>query len=152
MRSVLLIAVFLLLCGISFLYSNEIAFAIAGRLALCAMFLFVGVLHLNYSEGIYLTYPDFLSQTFKIRLVFAVADLQFAFATGLVFANVSRIIVPLVLMYLVLGLFTQIKACLKHISVKRENYTGRGIAYLFFKIPEQLFIIGWTYYFVLYLQ
>nr|WP_294900122.1 hypothetical protein [uncultured Pedobacter sp.] len=149
MRSVVLVSVFLLLCGISFLYSNQITFEVAGRLALSTMFLFNGIVHLNYREGIYLTYPNFLSQLSKIKLVFAIGDLQFAFAAGLILADIAKIVVASVLVYLLFDFFIQINACLKHISVKRGNYTGKGNVYLLFKIPEQLFIIGWTYYFVL---
>ncbi|HTN19584.1 MAG TPA: hypothetical protein VL125_03875 [Pelobium sp.] len=147
MRLVVLTAVFLLLCGVSFICFGEIAFSVAGRLALSAMFMLSGVLHSRYREGIYLTYPSFLSQTFRINLVFAISDLQFSFALAFIFADVARIITLFVLIYLFLGLFTQIKACIKNISVKRGNYTGNGIYYLLFKIPEQLFIICWTYYF-----
>ncbi|WP_017258687.1 hypothetical protein [Pedobacter arcticus] len=149
MKLVVLLSVFLLVCGGCFIFYNDPAYAVSGRLALAAMFLFSGVLHVKYRDGIYLTYPDFLSQINKIKLVFAVGDLQFAIAAGLVFADVARVIVPLILIYLILGLVTQVNAGVKNISVKRGNYTGKGIAYLFFKIPEQLIIIGWTYYFVL---
>lgn len=149
MRSVLLIAVFLLLCGLSFLYSNEVAFAISGRLSLSLMFLFSGFLHLNYREGVYLSYPNFLPQVFKIKLVYAISDLQFAFAAALVFADVAKIAVPIILFYLIFGMFTIVSAANKKISIKRGNYTGNGLVYLIFKIPEQVFIIAWAYYFVL---
>lgn len=149
MRLVVLILVFLLLCGGFFIFYNDIAYAVSGRLALSVMFVFSGVLHLYYKEGIYLTYPDFLSQTNKIKAVFIVGDLQFAFAAGLVFRDVAQIIIPVILIYLILRFFTQIKACIKHISIKRGNFTGKGLPYLFFKIPEQLIIIAWAYYFVL---
>lgn len=149
MRLVVLLSVFLLLCGGFFLFYDDFALAVAGRLALSLMFVLSGILHLTYKEGIYLSYPDFLPQTFKIKLVFGIGDLQFAFAASLVFQDIARIIVPFVLLYLLLGLFTQINACIKKVSIKRGNYTGRGFIYLFFKIPEQLIIIGWAYYFVL---
>ncbi len=149
MRLVVLIAVFLLLCGGFFLFYNDFAYAIAGRLALSVMFVFSGILHLYYKEGIYLSYPDFLPQATKIKLVYAIGDLQFVFAGGLVFADISKIIILFVLGYLILGLFTQINACVKKVSIKRGNYTGKGLIYLFFKIPEQLIIIAWAYYFVL---
>lgn len=144
-----MVFVFSLLCGGFFLFSSDIDYAIAGRLALSIMFLFSGISHLKYQEGIYLTYPSFLSPADKVRLVFAIGDLQFAFAAGLVFLDVATILIPFILIYLVLGLFTQVNARLRNISVKRGNYTGRGLSYLFFKVPEQLFILGWAYYFVL---
>lgn len=149
LRLVVLLSVFLLLCGGCFIFYNDIAYAVSGRLALSAMFLFSGVLHVKYHEGIYLTYPDFLSQLNKIKLVFVIGDLQFAIAAGLVFADVARVIVPVILIYLILGLVTQVNAGIKNVSIKRGNYTGKGLGYLFFKIPEQLMIIAWTYYFVL---
>ncbi len=147
MKLVLLVSVFLLLCGVSFLAFDHVYTAMAGRWALSAMFVFAGVLHLTYREGIYLTYPEFLPQTFRIRLVFAIGDLQFAFAAAFILTELARTISVVVLIYLLTALFTQINACVNKISVKRGNYTGKGLSYLVYKIPEQLFIIAWVYYF-----
>ena len=149
MRLVVLIAVFLLICGGYFIFFSTIDYALAGRIALSLMFVFSGVLHLKYQEGIYLTYPKFLSQISKIKLLFIIGDLQFVFACALVFADTAEIFVLFILVYLFLGFFTQINAGIQKISVKRGNYTGHGIVYLLFKIPEQFAIIIWTYYFIL---
>ena len=147
MKLVVLISVFILLCGISFMAFDRVDTALFGRLALAAMFVFTGVIHIVYRDGIYLTYPDFLPQRFKIKLLLAVGDLQFAFAAGFIFSEVARILTVFVLVYLLLGFFTLVNASSKKISIKRGNHTGNGHAYLFYKIPEQLIVIVWTYYF-----
>lgn len=147
MRLVVLLSVFFLFCAGFFLAFDDFCIPIAGRWALSAMFLLAGVLHNIYREGIYLTYPNFLPQQFKIRLVFAIGDLQFAFAMAFVLTELARTLSVVVLMYLLIALFTQVNACAKKISIKRGNYTGKGLGYLFYKIPEQIFIIAWVYYF-----
>ncbi|HEX7366700.1 MAG TPA: hypothetical protein VF273_06380 [Pelobium sp.] len=149
MRLLVLLAFFFLLCSGYFILYGNLSIAGPGRLALAIMFVFSGILHIKYREGIYLSYPKFLTQLNRIKLVFIIGDLQFAFAAALVFADTAKMMVPALLLYLVSGLFTQINACLGNVSIKRGNYTGKGAIYLLFKIPEQLIIICWTYYFTL---
>jgi uncharacterized membrane protein len=42
---------------------------------------------------------------------------------------------------------SNIIGAIKKVSVERENFTGRGLNYLWIRMPLQLFFMAWIYYF-----
>jgi uncharacterized membrane protein len=45
-----------------------------------------------------------------------------------------------------------VNAAIKRIDYQKGTSTGKGVQYLWFRVPLQLFFIGWVYYFGIYLN
>ena len=54
----------------------------------------------------------------------------------------------LIIMFL-LFLPANIYAASKHLNYETGTYDGKGLSYLWFRVPFQILLIAWTYYFVI---
>lgn len=147
-----LVSTFIILCSISFLLSNHINFSLCGRIAMALMLVFTGISHFIYTDGMELIIPDNFGEGFKRRIVLASGDLEFALAASLLLPDLARISGIIGMLYFFAIVPANIIACLKKVSIERGNYTGHGLAYLWFRIPLQIFFIVWIYYFSVYLN
>ena len=127
------------------LKSEKLTPARAGRIAMCAMLLFTGTSHFYLTKGMVLMMPDFLPA--KEAFVYATGVLEILFGIGLLFETTRRITSVLLILFLLAVLPANIIATIKQVDIPTATYTGPGTSYLWFRIPLQLFFIGWVYYF-----
>ena len=109
------------------------------------MLLFTAYGHFVYSKGMILMIPGFIP--FKLHLVYATGIIEIAAATGLLIPHIERLVSYLLILFFIVIIPANIKAALKHVDYQKENYEGRGLNYLWFRIPLQLFFIAWIYFF-----
>jgi uncharacterized membrane protein len=119
-------------------------FALAGRIALAAMLVVTAMAHFVYTKGMVMMMPAFLP--FKLELVYLTGVMELAAAIGLLVPKTSTLTGYLLIAFFLLLLPANIYAALNHVDMQKASFDGPGPAYLWFRIPLQLFFIGWTYY------
>ncbi|QMU31259.1 DoxX family protein [Adhaeribacter radiodurans] len=124
---------------------KTISVALAGRMAMFAMLLFTGTSHFYFSKGMILTMPDFLPA--KLQLVYVTGVIEILLGFGLLIQNKRQISSLLLISFLITILPANIVAAIKHVNIPNADFTGPGLSYLWFRVPLQIFFIGWVYIF-----
>ncbi|MCS4226648.1 hypothetical protein [Sphingobacterium sp. BIGb0165] len=120
---------------------------LAGKIALAATLLFTSLGHLIYTKGMVLMLPDFIP--LKKEMIYMTGLLEVMGAFGLFIPSLSRLTGMLLIVFFILILPTNIYASMRHLNYETATFDGKGPGYLWFRIPFQLLLIGWTYYFAL---
>jgi len=140
--------------GISLLvthyFSTKINYSLSGRIAMSVILMITAYGHFVYVPGMVLMIPDFIP--FKIELVYITGVIEFLAAVGLLITSLQRVTAWLLIIFFLLILPANINATLKHIDLFTGNTTGPGVTYLWFRIPMQVLLIVWIYYFGLQLK
>ncbi|HVU54325.1 MAG TPA: hypothetical protein VHD83_04685 [Puia sp.] len=123
-------------------------YRLSARIAMALMLLFTAIAHFIFTKGLEMMIPAFVP--FKKILVYLTGVAEMAGAVGLLlnawFADTA---VLLVLLFIVM-LPANVHAALHHIDHEKAATGGKGPAYLWFRIPLQLFFIAWVYFLILY--
>ncbi|RKE56947.1 DoxX family protein [Sphingobacterium detergens] len=128
-------------------YKGDMDYHLAGKIALAATLLFTSLGHLIYTKGMLLMLPDFIP--LKKEMIYMTGLLEVMAAFGLFIPALSRLTGMLLIVFFILILPTNIYASMRHLNYETATFDGKGPGYLWFRIPFQLLLIGWTYYFVL---
>jgi len=143
-----LIAAFLIsLVGLE-IVSGEWNYRLAGNIAMASMLLFTAIGHFAFTKGMTMMLPDVVP--FKKELVYLTGFIEAAAAIGLLVNSFRGITAILLIIFFVLLLPANIHAALKNVDYQKGTYDGQGLTYLWFRVPLQLFFIGWVVYFSLY--
>ncbi len=89
--------------------------------------------------------PDLIP--FKKLLVYITGVLEILVAPGLLLPQTKDITAILLIVFLIIILPSNIEAARKKVNLRKEDFTGPGLEYLKIRIPIQLFLIAWTYWF-----
>ncbi|WP_454879923.1 DoxX family protein [Sphingobacterium detergens] len=128
-------------------YKGDMDYHLAGKIALAATLLFTSLGHLIYTKGMVLMLPDFIP--LKKEMIYMTGLLEVMGAFGLFIPSLSRLKGMLLIVFFILILPTNIYASMRHLNYETATFDGKGPGYLWFRIPFQLLLIGWTYYFAL---
>ncbi|WP_343561881.1 hypothetical protein [Sphingobacterium sp.] len=128
-------------------YKGDMDYHLAGKIALAITLLFTSLGHFIYTKGMVLMLPEFLP--LKKEIIYATGLLEVMAAFGLFIPSVSRLTGILLIVFFILILPTNIYASIRHLNYETATFDGKGLGYLWFRIPFQLLLIGWTFYFVL---
>ena len=126
-------------------FTKSFDYSFAGRVSMSAMLLFTALGHFLFAEGMALMIPGFIP--FKKELVYLTGIIEICAAVGLIFVRLSHLTSWLLIIFFLLILPANINAALKNIDYQTGSNTGDGPAYLWLRIPLQVFFILWTYYF-----
>ncbi|MEM1339662.1 MAG: hypothetical protein AAF717_04575 [Bacteroidota bacterium] len=140
---VLLLSFAIVLVGIK-LTSGQLRWPLAGRIAMACMLLFTAMGHFIFTYGMTAMIPDFLP--FKKEIVLLTGVVEIVFAIGLLIPKLRCHTAWLLLLFFILMVPANIKAAVENINYQTGEFTGPGIAYLWFRIPLQMFFIGWVYF------
>lgn len=140
---VILIAVFLVTILLMKLFMKEVNFPLAGRIAMAAMLVFTAIGHFAFTAGMAAMIPDIIPG--KTALVYFTGVLELLFALGLLNPSYRTQLAWLLILFFILVLPANIKASLEHINYQTGEANGNGPAYLWLRIPMQLFFILWVY-------
>lgn len=144
---IVLISVFLAGIGISWLTGPEVNIALSGRIAMAIMLLFTALGHFIYTDGMMLMLPDFIPA--KRTMVLLTGFIEILAAIGLLMPAMITITGILLIIFFILILPTNIYAAYKKVNLEKASYTGKGLTYLWLRIPMQVFFIAWVYWFTL---
>jgi len=128
-------------------YKGCMDYHLAGKLALAATLLFTSLGHLIYTKGMMLMLPDFFP--LKKEVIYLTGLLEVMAAFGLFIPSLSRLTGILLIVFFILILPTNILASIRHLNYETATFDGKGTEYLWFRIPFQVLLICWTYYFAL---
>lgn len=114
---------------------------------MCAMLLFTALGHFLFTEGMSKMIPDFIPLKSTVTILTGV--LEIVIAIGLLFPNYQKTTGWILIAFLLLMLPANIKASLENLNYQTGAYDGKGLSYLWFRIPLQVFFIAWVYFFTL---
>jgi uncharacterized membrane protein len=121
---------------------GRIEVGLRGRIALAVLFLFTGLGHFLVTEPMAGMLPSWVPGRKAIVLVTGVLEL--AGAAGLLIPGFARLAGGALIVFLVLVFPANVFAALNRIDLGGH---GAGPMYLLVRIPFQLLLIGWTYWF-----
>jgi len=145
---IILILSFLILLALNkYVLKTKYSISQLGRFALAIMLGFTGASHFFKTGEMVQMMHDFFP--YKIWFVYATGLFEIGAALGLLFQRWAMLVSFGLITFFVLILPANIVGSLKRVELGgMEN----GPAYLFFRVPLQIFFICWTYYFGIYLR
>ena len=139
---IILIVSFLILFALNFFLKKQFSFSQLGRFAMAIMLVFTGASHLIKTEEMVQMMPDFFP--YKLFFVYLTGALEIGAAVGLLYQRWAKLTSVALIIFFLLVLPANIIGSLKRVELGgMEN----GPAYLFFRVPLQVFLICWVYYF-----
>ncbi|AZJ31116.1 Uncharacterized membrane protein [Tenacibaculum mesophilum] len=140
----ILLLTFIVSIGIQRLISKNINYLISARIAMCTMLLFTALGHFLFTDGMSKMIPNFIP--LKPTLVLATGILEIILAIGLLLPVYQKTTAWILIFFLLLMVPANIKASLENLNYQTGTYNGKGLSYLWFRIPLQLFFIAWVYF------
>ena len=128
------------------LFKQNFDYKLSGRIALAATLLFTSLGHFLYTKGMAMMLPDFIP--FRVEIVYLTGLIEIAAAIAIFIPNLMFLTGILLMVFLVLILPANICAAIKQLNYETGTFDGKGIAYLWFRIPFQVLLLWWTYFFV----
>ena len=117
----------------------------AGNIAMAVMLLFTAIGHFKFKTSMAAMIPLFIPK--KVEIVIFTGILEIAFAVGLSIET-SRYYSGIGLIVFLLAILpANIYAAKHQINYENLYQPGPGVKYLWFRIPFQLFLIAWVWYF-----
>lgn len=95
--------------------------------------------------------PDFIPA--KMFWVYATGFIEIAAGIGLMIPSIRELTAVLLIIFYVLVFIANINSAKKKINIFKADFTGPGMDYLYKqRIPMQIILIAWTWYFGIYLN
>jgi uncharacterized membrane protein len=142
---IVLLSAFLVSVVFTKILKKRIDYILSGNVAMAVMLFFTAVGHFIFAEGMSNMLPEEVPGRKLIVLMTGI--LEAAAGVGLLVSKLRRITGMLLIAFFLLVLPANIHAALNHIDIETGEPTGAGPKYLWFRIPLQLFFIGWVYWF-----
>jgi len=127
------------------LFNKTSNFPLAGRIALSIMLCFTALGHFMFTDGMAKMLPEIFP--LKPEIIYLTGLIEISAAIGIHLPKMRKVTGWLLIIFFVLVLPANIKASLENLNYQTGTYDGPGLSYLWFRIPFQLFLIGWTYWF-----
>jgi uncharacterized membrane protein len=140
---IILLATFLITIIILWL-SGKHDYQLAARISMSVMLLFTAVGHFAFPKGMIKMIPA--PVPFKKTLVIISGLFEIVAAIGLVLPDMYTGTGWLLIVFFVLILPANINAAIHNVDYQNPDATGKGLGYLWFRVPLQLFFIGWIYW------
>ena len=125
-------------------------FLFSGNLAMAVFIIFTGFAHFKYQKGMAMMIPTIFPA--KIFLVYLTGILEIAAGIGLMFPATRELTALLLILFFVIIFLANINSSKKHINLFKADFTGPGMEYLYKeRLPMQVILIAWTWFFGIYL-
>ncbi|OKS87746.1 hypothetical protein RG47T_3208 [Mucilaginibacter polytrichastri] len=121
----------------------------SGRLALCVMLLFTSLAHFVFIKGMILMVPPFIPNAVKKLIVIITGLIEIAGAAGIMIAETRVTAGYLLVVFLIAMLPANVYATQRRVNMEEGDFSGPGMYYLLFRLPLQIFLIFWTFYFTI---
>ncbi|ASW73209.1 membrane protein [Chryseobacterium piperi] len=147
----ILFATFILALLGTKLFQGEWNFLFSGNLGMAAFIIFTGFAHFKFQKGMVMMIPDFIPA--KMFWVYLTGIIEIAAGIGLMIPSIREITATLLIVFYILVFVANINSSKKRVNLFKGDYTGPGMNYLYKeRIPMQIILIVWTWYFGIYLQ
>ncbi|MEX1192461.1 MAG: hypothetical protein WEA99_10850 [Brumimicrobium sp.] len=141
---IVLVFVFLSSCIATKIFKGNIEFALSGRVAMSTMLIFTAVSHFIFTQGMEMMLPGFIP--YKTEVVYLTGIIEIVAAIGIFIPSVRMLAAWLVIAFFILVLPANIYASINQVNIEKASFEGKGSAYLWFRIPLQVFFIIWVYF------
>lgn len=116
--------------------------SLRGRMSLAIFFVFTGVSHFLMPEEMAQMLPEFIP--WRVEIIYVTGILEVAGGIGLLIPGLEKLAALSLILFLIGVLPSNIYAALNHVEFGAHS---EGPIYLLLRIPFQLFLMGWAYYF-----
>ncbi|SEW08752.1 Uncharacterized membrane protein [Chryseobacterium wanjuense] len=148
--TILFITFILALLGTK-IFQGDWNFLFSGNLGMAVFIIFTGLSHFKFQKGMEMMIPDFIPA--KIFWVYCTGFIEIAAGIGLMIPSIRELTAFLLIIFYVLVFVANINSSKKNINIFKADYTGPGMNYLYReRIPMQIILIAWTWYFGIYLS
>jgi uncharacterized membrane protein len=104
--------------------------------------------HFKFSDGMTKMIPTIIP--FKKEIVFLSGIFEILIGICLLFPQMRYETGVILILFFVFILPANIYAAKHHIDYQKATADGNGLEYLWFRIPMQLFLIVWVWFFAIY--
>lgn len=125
-----------------FFLQNRFSLSFIGRTALALMLIATGISHFTNAAEMIEMMPVFFP--LKKEIVYFTGVCELLAVIGLLWNRTAKLTSIMLIIFFLAILPANIMGSLKQVKFGGMEY---GAAYLFFRIPLQIFFIFWTYYF-----
>lgn len=125
------------------LFHGRYEVALSARIAMSVMLIFTAIAHFAFTKGMAMMIPPFVP--YKTGVVYLTGVIEIVVAAGLLIPNISAITGWLLILFFIVLLPGNIYAAIKHIDYEKGTFEGKGLAYLWFRVPLQILFIVWVY-------
>lgn len=133
------------------LFQGSWNFLFSGNLGMAVFIMFTGFSHFKFQKGMVMMIPDFIPA--KMFWVYFTGVIEIVAGIGLMIPSIREVTAVLLIVFYILIFAANINSSKKRVNLFRADYTGPGINYLFKeRIPMQIILIFWTWYFGIYLN
>ena len=120
---------------------------LAGKLGMSIMLVFTASGHFLFPDGMALMLPE--SIPFRKEIIYATGVIELAAAVGILVPRLQRLTGWVLIIFFISILPANIYAAMHRVNLQTASYDGKGLEYLWFRIPLQILFIAWVYYFVI---
>ena len=142
---VVLIISFAVSCLVFYVAQHDSNVILSGRIAMALMLVFTSIAHFAFLKGMVMTVPPYIP--FKKFMVYLTGLLEIAAAIGLLFSATHYVTGILLILFFIALIPSNTYAAQNRINLEKADFSGNGLSYLWFRIPLQLFFIGWVWFF-----
>jgi uncharacterized membrane protein len=126
-------------------------FLFSGNLGMAVFIIFTGFSHFKFQKGMAMMIPNFIPA--KMFWVYFTGLIEITAGVGLMIPSIRETTAILLIIFYVLVFVVNINSSKKNINIFKADYSGPGMSYLYKeRIPMQIILIGWTWYFGIYLE
>lgn len=145
------VAGFLLALVATKIIQGDWNYLFAGNFGMALFMVFVGMSHFKFQKGMAMMIPDFFPA--KMFLVYFTGVLEILAGVGLMIPSIRELTAVLLIIFFIVIFIANIKSSRENINIFKADYSGPGMNYLFReRLPMQLILIAWTWFFGIYLN
>lgn len=132
------------------IFQDNWDFLFSGNLGMAVFIIFTGLSHFKLQKGMAMMIPDFISA--KMFWVYFTGILEIAAGIGLMIPSLRLMTAIFLIIFLILVFVANINSSQKNINIFKADFSGPGMNYLYReRIPMQIILILWTWFFGIYL-
>jgi uncharacterized membrane protein len=143
---VLLIS-FAVSCGIFEMINGNPEYLSSGNIAMCLMLCFTAIGHFRFSDGMTKMIPAIIP--FKKEIVFMTGIFEILIGICLLFPQIRYQTGIILILFFLFILPANIYAAKHHVDYQKGTTDENGLKYLWFRIPMQLFLMIWVWFFAI---
>lgn len=133
------------------IFQGDWNFLFSGNLGMAVFIIFTGFAHFKFQKGMAMMIPDFIPA--KMFLVYFTGLIEIAAGVGLMIPSVRELTAILLIIFLILVFLANINSSKKKVNLFKADYSGPGMSYLYKeRLPMQIILIAWTWFFGIYLS
>ena len=125
--------------------SGDLQYILSGNISMCIMLCFTATGHFKFSSGMEKMIPKFIPR--KKEIVFLTGILEFVAGLALLLPDLRSTTGVLLILFFILIVPANINAAIQHVDYQKGTNDGKGLKYLWFRIPMQIILIVWVWFF-----